>query len=293
MLDNNYRLSVLTDDGDWHGVVSLGREDFGDFADAPKSGVTIFFGQYHAAAISPNGRGGFSGRTVARNYMSWAGNDFHVSELFGKAFYFGTSWLLDFGNPRWLRVTPAGFTEIEGSSRVVLSGSAILDGNRQQSVHDLSSIHRTLFQGRDGFYLYDGHAIVPVPNSGPDVVGRYPKFLDMPTLRRSLVEGQTGIFEVTPAGRLEKVALPLDVWGLQEWPQAHVGLVWADGAVYGPYADLTLTKHALPVSPGPVHIHSVSAPNTDTGDVLISSSAGLFLAVTRAGGNDGACHDRK
>jgi hypothetical protein len=321
VLDNNGRLSILTDDNHWREVMSLGKDDWGEVADAPKSGVAIFLG-YHAAVIAPKPGGGYTGWKVdgdshagtvvsGGNYTSAASFNFYVSKLFGEAFYFGRSWLLDFRNPRWLRVTPKGFDEIEGSSRVVLSGSNLLDSFKFSSVHDLDSIHRILFQGRDGLYLYDGNSIVPIPNSGPDVVGAYPKFLNMPALGRSLVVGldskpldisvlvtplgewQTRIFEVTPDGRLEKVSVPRSVWGLQEWPQAHVGLAWARDAVYTLNTDLTFVRRALPRSSEGTQINYVSAPNPETGDVLISSSAGLFLAVTGAAANEGACHDHK
>ncbi len=243
VLDREGRVSILTDDNHWQEVVSLGRYDWGKVADAPRSGVAIFLG-YHAAVIAPKRRGGYTAWTVGGDshlgtivsgggYTSAASLNFFVSKLFGEAFYFGRSWFFfDFGNSRWLRVRPTGFAELEGSSHVVLSGSDILKNHPDSSVHDLEAIHRVLFQGHDGFYLYDGDSIVSVPNSGPDVVGEAPEFLDMPTLRRSLVKGWSGIFEVTPNGRLEKVASPRGVWGLSEWPEAHVGLAWADDALY-------------------------------------------------------------
>src|SRR6202034_1422912 len=114
--------------------------------------------------IAPKHDGGYSSWTVARNDEPNVSFNFYVSNLFGEAFYFGRSWMFDFRNPRWLRVTPAGFTEIEGSSHVVLSGSDVLNSYRDLTAHDLPSIHRILFQGRDGFYLYDGNSIVPAPN---------------------------------------------------------------------------------------------------------------------------------
>ena len=173
VMGSHGRLSLLTDDDQWRKITTLDQNDYGRVADAPRSGVAIFLGGYNAAVIWPKEGGGYGYWTIARNGEPNVSFNFYVSSLLGEAFYFGRSWWLDLKNPRWLRVTPVGFTEIEGASRVVLSD--FLSSYRNLSVHDLGSIHRVLFQGGDGFYLYDGHSIVPIPNRGPDVVGLYPK----------------------------------------------------------------------------------------------------------------------
>jgi hypothetical protein len=167
VLDNNGRLSILTDDNHWREVVSLGQNDYGRVADAPKSGVAIFLGGYNAAVIAPKHDGGYSSWTVARNDEPNVSFNFYVSKPFGEAFYFGRSWLFDLRNPRWLRVTPAGFGEIDEGApqsrhvhelRIAANDvrSAVRDRNDRVAVVEVEAVAALKQNAMDVFEVVNG-----------------------------------------------------------------------------------------------------------------------------------------
>jgi hypothetical protein len=247
-------------------------------------------------AIAPNGEGGFVGRTVATSYANGVRQDFFTSRMFGEAFYFGKTGLFDFHASRWLRVEADGFGELNGASPGVPPSPE--DAYKLALVHDLPTLHRMLFQGRDGFFLYDGALVTPVPGGGRDIVGRWPRIFDLPSIGRVLVHSEKGSFELTQDGRLERIVAPSDTEGFHgvgflDWPNAGIALASTKRGVYGVSRDLRFSKLAFPGGSDQASFHYVSSPNPRTGDILISSTDGSFLAVVNTLGSKEGCSDQR
>lgn len=285
VLDLDRNIHVLADDGSWQKVGSVGAKDYGRVIDAPSSGAALFIANKSVIAIRRDEHSlpRFSADTLATTRANGAGFQFPVSRLFGRALTYQGAGFFD-RHPRWRQLGPAGMEDIPGGD----IGIANADFGPQ--IQDLPTLGRTLVRGRDGLYFYDGTAIVPVPRSASSSIGRFPRVHDLPSLGRVIVSSEYGLFELTRDGLTAK-AMPFPMIGLPafqiaDWPEAGVALASTRTGIYALDRDLNATPVPGGDRIGPTYLEFSVGTNPGTGEMVLSGSAGLFLAV-RA--QDGSC----
>src|SRR5262245_52548351 len=99
--DRDQRLWVRTDAGRWHRLGTLGRWEFGDVMDAPRSGAAIYIGQKTILAIRRKNSAAFTTHTLADTPVNDAANTFFRSALLGELLHYGPGGFLNLGEPRW------------------------------------------------------------------------------------------------------------------------------------------------------------------------------------------------
>lgn len=165
----NARLNVLGDNGAWQEVAKLDVRDFGTVFDAPTSGASIFLGSKSVVAIRKRGLGDsahFSGELLFAG--DGADQRAKPSSLFGRLLTYDRG---SDGQMRWRHLGNTAFEDIPGGAIPVPYPKIAPYGN----IRDLPLLRRTLIDSGDGLFLYDGSAIVPVPDkrSRPDrFIGR-------------------------------------------------------------------------------------------------------------------------
>jgi len=270
---------VLADDDTWHSVASLPEDDFGgEVIDAPGSAVallrtakTVFAIRNHGPAASPR----YSAETLQQSTSGNIRSVYHVSNLFGQVLAFAP-------RARWARLTPAGaFKDIPGGEIGLVTYSDSLPEGR---IQDLPTLRRTLIEGRDGLFLYDGTRIVSVPDSTPDRIGKYPRVYDLPSIGRVIVSTRHGLFELDREGRLVARPMPFATEGSPwpefiDWPAAGVALASTKRGLFVVSREWNASE-----IPGGDQVELGFGgerweTNMATGEIILIGRRGLFLAV--------------
>jgi len=285
--ERKYGVHVLADDNSWHHVVSLGEDDFHrKVVDAPGSGVTLLITAKTVFAIRNNGPDAspwFSAERLQHSTTTNVISDYHVSELFGQVLAFAP-------RARWTRLVSAGgFEDIPGGDIGPMPDlSAYLPQGR---IQDLPTLGRTLIEGRDGLFLYDGTRIVAVTDSSPNHIGQLPRAYDLPSIGRVVVTTRRGLFELDREGRLQPRPMPFatDGWSgpsFIDWPSAGVALANTTGGLF--VLDRDLDASAVPGG-DQVELEANWDVNRATSEIILIGKRGLFLAVDGRRGGSRAC----
>jgi hypothetical protein len=263
------RLWARTDAGNWHRLAELGRWEFGDVLDAPRSGAAIYLGQKIVLALRRE-YGSFITHTLAKTPANDAAATFYRSALLGELLHYGPGGFLKLGLPRWLRLRGARFEDIPGFP----PGLPEKMTSYFWSVRDLPSLGKVMLRGRDGLYLYDGERATPV--TGSDwTASLEPSITDLPTVGRVVVRAR-GRSEELIDGRLREVP-QIAPFRLVDWPGQGV-LGWTRDQLVLLDANLDPTPITLPGLGEGVVIHGVSrTASSRTGALFVSTSEGLFV----------------
>jgi hypothetical protein len=192
------------------------------------------------------------------------------------------------GQMRWRHLGNTAFEDIPGGAIPVPYPKIAPYGN----IRDLPLLRRTLIDSGDGLFLYDGSAIVPVPDkrSRPDrFIGRP---VDLPSIGKTLLMTSTGVFELTPGGGLKRVSLPPPTHGLvglADWPEARAALLSTGGGLYALDGDLRATFIPGTDTIGISTSKFAVGVNAGSGEMVLSARSGLYLTVDSVRPDAGSC----
>jgi hypothetical protein len=294
VLDLDHNVHVLTDDDQWFQVGTLDRDDHGIVFDAPGSQGALYSAGRSVLFIHKvdTGSGLHFRADVLRSTPAFgAGRVFPVAHPFGQVLTFAGGGWFDF-HKRWRRLTSRGFEDIAGGDIGLPDPETFPYGR----IDDLSTIGRTLIEGREGFFLYDGEKITPVQGAARRVIGRLPWVYDLPSIGRVVVATQNGMFELTKAGTLVPLSTPFPANGLPkpdiaDWPDSRVALISTQIGLFTLDADLK----ASPVLGGDNvsfgRLNPMTGVNPATGEMMLTGHRALFLAVDAQRSHDGACQE--
>jgi hypothetical protein len=296
VLDQARRLHVLTDDGAWHRIGSIARKDYGRLIDAPGSKAALFLANKSVLAIRKNGTGAlarFRAEELPAETDSYVAAVYPASDIFDQVLTYGRGGWFD-RRLRWRRLGPDGFEDIPGGDIGLPPDNPFPHGR----IQDLPTIGRTLIEGRDGFFLYDGTALVPVRDGGRDRIGKLPQAYDLPTIGRVLVTTESGVFEITGDGRLVARAMPFAATGLPkpvfaDWPAAGVALASSKDGIFAMDKGLKVAPVQGGDRVGFGWLDFSNGINLTTGDMILTGRRGLFLAVTDDLGHRGPCAEAR
>jgi hypothetical protein len=296
ILDLDRTIHVVTDDGRWQAVGSIGKDDYGHLIESPAAGVVLLVANKSVVAIWKSGKNPdsqFSAETLATS-SSGAGSAFLESRLFGQVLsYSARGW---FGvQRRWRRIGPDGRPEdIPGGQLGLPRPDLFKDGR----IQDLPTIGRTLIEAPEGFFLYDGKTITPVADAGRERLGDLPRVYDLPSIKRVLVTTRSGMFELRPEGRLAAISVPFPAEGLPmpaiaDWLESDVALVSTRAGLFSLDANLDAAPIPGGNQIGLGWLGFSSGTNPSTGEIILTGQGGLFLAVDSQRGRGNTCRDRK
>jgi len=288
VVDQDRHVYVLTDDDRWQRVGRLDKNDRGPVFDAPGSQGALLAGNYSVMFIRKQSDGKhFSAATLDWGRAYGASFPFKESRLFGQILTYADGGL--FGGRGWRRLTARGFQSIPGSDIGLPRPDLFPDGQ----IQDLTAIGRTLIEGRDGFFLYDGQKLTAVSGGERGAIGDLPRAHDLPSIGRVVVTTQNGMFELTRDGRLVRMSTPFPADGLPlpelaDWPDSGVAVVSARSGMFTLDSDLV----AKPI-PGGDKVgfgwHTFTGINPESGEMVLTGSHALFLAIDLQRSHEAAC----
>jgi hypothetical protein len=292
VLDLDRRVYVLTDDDEWNRVGSLDKDDYGRVLDAPGSKGALFAANHSVLFIrkEPGGRG--FGATVLASGLSYdASFPFKVSSIFGQVMAYTSAGLFDFRKD-WRRLTANEFESIPGGDVGLPRANPYLG----PQIQDLPTISRTLIEGRGGFFLYDGQSLSPVPHGERTVIGDFPRAYDLASIGHVVVTTTNGMFDLTKDGRLTAMTTPFPAVGLPtpqiaDWPDAGVALVATRSGLFTLDSDLVAKPidGSNAVADAWMSISLFTGVNPGTGEMVLTGTHALFLAVDAERSHDDAC----
>jgi len=294
VLDLDRNVHVLTDDDQWFQVGTLDRDDHGIVFDAPWSQGALYAAGGSVLFIHKVDDGPalhFRADVLRSTPAYGAGRVFPVAKLFGQVLTFAGGGLFDF-HKRWRRLTPRGFEDIAGGDIGMPDPETFPYGR----IDDLSTIGRTLIEGRDGFFLYDGEKITPAVGAGRGVIGKLPWVYDLPSIGRVVVATRNGMFELTKTGALVPLSTPFPTDGLPhpdvaDWPESGVALVSTRSGIFTLDSDLKATPILGGDNVSFGRLNPMTGVNPATGEMVLTGSRALFLAVDAQRSQDGACRE--
>jgi hypothetical protein len=292
VLDLEGNVHVLTDDDQWFQVGTLSRDDHGMVFDAPGSKGALYRAGSSVLFINKvdDGLGRHFRADVLRSTPSFgAGQVFPVAKLFGQVLTFSSDGWFGF-RKRWRRLTPSGFEDIAGGDIGLPDPQTFPYG----SIDDLTTIGRTLIEGRDGLFLYDAEKITPVVGGERRIIGERPQVYDLPSIGRVVVATRNGMFELTKAGTLVALSMPFPADGLPlpdvtDWPESGVALVSTRAGLFTIDSDLKATPVLGGDTVGFGGLKPATGVNPATGEMVLTGSRALFLAVDAERSHDGTC----
>jgi hypothetical protein len=294
VLDLDGNIHVLTDDDQWFQVGTLSKGDHGAVLDASGSKGALYRASNSVLFIHKvdDGSGRHFRADVLRSTPAFgAGEVFPVTKLFGQVLTFLSDGMFGF-HKRWRRLTPSGFEDIAGGDIGLPNPQTLPYG----SIDDLTTIGRTLIEGRDGLFLYDAEKITPVVGGDRRTIGELPWVYDLPSIGRVLVATRNGMFELTNAGKLVALSMPFPADGLPlpdvtDWPESGVALVSTRAGLFTIDSDLK----AMPVLGGDSvsfgRLNPATGVNPATGEMVLTGSRALFLAIDSQRSHDGTCRE--
>jgi hypothetical protein len=271
-------LHIVTDDDQWQRLSSISYNSFNRIFEDHYSGKVLFLGAKTVSAVTKNSNGSFSEERLLTTSANDADRRYHTTALLHQVLIFDSGGILD-SHQRWRRLSPHGFEDIPGGDIGVANRLF-----RNGYTHELPSLGKVLIEGQDGLFLYNGSAFAPVADSAPRQIGDYPRIYDLASLKRVLVSTRNGLFEITADGRLIARPMPFPTEGLpqpalKDWPESGVALVSTREGLFTLDADL----NASPVESGNLiglgWLDAANGTNPGTGDMVLTGSRGLFLAV--------------
>lgn len=218
-----------------------------------------------------------------------AGNEY-ISKVFQRTLVYDGDW---FGWFRWRQSTPGGLANIKDGDIRMPSG-----GSPNSHVYDLPTLGRTLIDGAEGLFLFDGNGLAPVLNGRREIYGEIRHVYDLSAIGRVLIVAQHGVYEVTRDGELvaRPIPLPTNLFpGLEfvDWPSTDVALASRPAGIFVVDNDL----HVTPILGGDevenVGTGLVQGEIEGTGDMILDGRRGVFLAVDAQHGGAETCeHER-
>jgi hypothetical protein len=296
IVDTEKRLHVLTDDGAWQQIGAIGEKEYGRLVDFDGAGAAVFLANNSLTAIRKTGAGAsarFSAETLMSSRDLSTRSTVFISKLHGHLLKFERGGIFSLTR-RWRRLGPNGFEDLPGGD----TDTSWNNMSASAHVHDLPTLGRTVIQGRNALFLYDGKSVVPVPDSGSERIGKYPFFFDLPSIGRVMVTSEIGIFELTRDGTIVPRSLPFPVKGIArpqfaDWPDAGIAIVVAVNGVFALDGELNATPMPGGDRIGYFIYDTLLGANPATGEFVLSGRRGIFLAVDTRKSGDEPCRQQR
>jgi hypothetical protein len=297
IVDLDRNIHVVSDDGQWQTIGSIGKNDYGHLIESTAAGVVLLVAQKSVVAIRRSGStpdAQFSAEVLATTNSNGAGLPFPESRLFGQILNYSGDGRAG-SAMRWRRFGPDGKLEEIPGGQLGLPRPDLIKHGR---IQDLPTIGRTLIEATEGFFLYDGSTIRPVVDGGRDRLGDLPRVYDLPSIKRVLVVTRSGWFELRPEGNMVAVSMPFPVEGLPvpdiaDWPESGVALVSTQAGVFSLEANLNAKPVAGGDQIGLGWLRFSNGTNPATGEMIMTGRGGLFLAVDSHRSRDDICRHRQ
>jgi hypothetical protein len=293
LLDGNRSVFALTDDNKIDFVGRFSDGGLHSLFDSRFAQASIIRGNRTVLAIrrAKDGRG-FAVETLFSSSRENSVYRFHESKQFGQLIRFHEGSLFDW-RKRWQRYGPAGFEDIEGGD------VGTVELFPKGWFRDLPTLGVSLIQGRERLYLYDGQRITPVRGSEKGVIGQTPFVHELSGIGHVLVTSDRGGFELRRDGSLLPLSGPLGEiypaysWILfADWPEAGLALASTRQGLLAIDRDLRW----MPVEgaeEGGFHFGGPPFGTVpSTGDLLLSRSGDLYLAIDESRAPDKPCSNR-
>jgi hypothetical protein len=199
------------------------------------------------------------------------------SQIFRRRFVYEKGW---FRPSRWRQSSGDGLGDIPGGD-IQLPVDQL---SPISHVQDLIALGRTLFEGADRFYLFDGSRIRKVRGAQREVIGKFPHVYDLPAIGRVIVVTEAGLYELSREGALIALPTSLPIGGFPgpkfvDWPTAKRALVSTRAGVYVVDQDLRITSV---LGGDRVEYNGVGLAYGEVegpGDAVLVGRDGVFLAV--------------
>ncbi len=241
----------------------------------PYPGVNLVWGPF---GVAPRG----GGPVLNSDGKAYKSEVFHRTLVYERGFL---------RSSRWRQSTPDGLEDIPGGDIQMWREP---DRGPNIYVRDLPTLGRTVIDGNDGLFLFDGSRIKPIQGAQWGKHSDLLKTYDLTAIGHVLVVKGPRLYELTRDGALVDTPLTLSttlVPGLEfvDWPTARVALVSTQAGMLIVDRDLQATSILggdQVENTGP----SLSAGEIDgTGDLILIGRAGVFLAVDTEHGGIEAC----
>jgi hypothetical protein len=280
--DFDSRIHLLTDDGRWLEVGVLENRDYGPVFDALDAGATLVLGTKSVILIRKNSGtlATYSAERLLTTDANGAGMRYSTSRLFHQILIYDTGGgFFDF-HSRWRRLGTHGFEDVPGGNTGIPPSTFSPYGR----IQDLPTLGKTLFEGKDGFFLYDGHSITPVTGASRARIGELPRVYDLPSIKRVVLSTRNGMFELSADGKLIERPMPFPTNGLpqaalKDWPESKVALISTRDGLFVLDANL----QASPVTNGKLvdlsFLGFANGTNPGTGEMVLTAKRSLYLAV--------------
>ncbi len=280
--DFDSRIHLLTDNGRWLEVGALDNRDYGPVFDALDAGAALVLGAKSVMLIRKNSGtpATYSAERLLTTDANGAGMRYSTSRLFHQVLIYDTGGgFFDF-HSRWRRLGTHGFEDVPGGNTGIPPSTYSPYGR----IQDLPTLGKTLMEGKDGLFLYDGHSITPVIGGSRARIGELPRVYDLPSIKRVVLSTRNGLFELGADGKLIELPMPFPTRGLpqatvKDWPESKVALISTRDGLFV----LDETLQASPVSNGKLvelnFLGFANGTNPGTGEMVLTAKRGLYLAV--------------
>jgi hypothetical protein len=280
--DFGSRIHLLTDDGRWLEVGALEKRDYGPVFEALDAGAALVLGAKSVMLIRKNSGtpATYSAERLLTTDANGAGMRYSTSQLFHQVLIYDTGGgFFDF-HSRWRRLGTHGFEDVPGGNTGIPQPTYSPYGR----IQDLPTLSKTLIEGKDGLFLYDGQAITPVIGGSCARIGELPRAYDLPSIKRVVLSTRNGLFELTADGQLIARPMPFPTDGLpqvtlKDWPESRVALISTRDGLF--VLDDNLNASAM--SGGDLirltFLDFANGTNPGTGETALNDERGLYLAV--------------
>ncbi|MDP1700762.1 MAG: hypothetical protein Q8L53_07375 [Aestuariivirga sp.] len=180
---------------------------------------------------------------------------------------------------QWYRINRNGLSAIPGGRLPALDRYY----NASWLFHEFPELGISLIEAADGFHWFDGKSINPVPDSSPEIIGKYKLFAGSKSIGRLIFRSERGLFEFLKSG-----PKPLLIAGLAgpefhivdvaDWSEANVVLVQTKSGLFALDGDLNVAQLSDNSVAGS-RFFSFVGTNPQSGDMILNGEKSLFVLV--------------
>ena len=280
--DFDSRIHLLTDDGRWMEIGALEKRDYGPVFEALDADAVLVLGLKSVMLIRKNSStpATYSAERLLTTSANGAGMRYSTSRLFHQVLIYDTGGgVFDFQS-RWRRLGTHGFEDIAGGN----IGAPRPNLSPYGRIQDLPTLGKTLIEGKDGLYLYDGHALTPVDGGSSARVGELPRVYDLPSIKRVVLSTRNGLFELSADGKLVERPMPFATRGLpqaalKDWPESKVALISTRDGLFVLDDNLKASRVTNGNLVGLSFLDFANGTNPGTGEMVLTAERGLYLAI--------------
>ncbi|KKJ78769.1 hypothetical protein WH95_01495 [Kiloniella litopenaei] len=197
---------------------------------------------------------------------------------------------------KWQRLTPDGFENISG---LKFLGPPAQERPLNRGFKSAPYMNMAIFEDENGFFIYDGEQITEAKAPEELLSDRYLRVVPMPETEKVLVvSAKTGLFQLARDGSVSEIDWDFDIDGAYDlkfinWPVAGVDLILSKEGLYVLDQNLELSPVVGGNYMGRPNVQSFVGSHPVLGDVILSTSKGLFAVVDKEIDGTAACDRRE